>query len=268
MNAKSRSTLEKYESFLRVKGYSERTISIYLCYASKFLAYFNKDIYHISNSDIENYFLRCDFSSKSKQNQIINSIKLLFRHVAKKEIKTKVIERPRKEKRLPKIIDKDFLLERIDKIENLKHKAVLSLAASVGLRVSEVINLKISDIDSKRMVITIRQAKGRKDRIVPLSENILFLLRKYFKQFNPKEYLFNGQKKPQYTASSCNELVKKYIGEEYHFHLLRHFAFTNLVDQGTDISIVQKLAGHSSIKTTSIYLHLSTSKMQNLPLAL
>ena len=118
------------------------------------------------------------------------------------------------------------------------------------------------------MVIIIRQSKGNKDRIVPLTENILNLLRLYYKQYKPKDYLFNGQNGLKYSPESCNKIVKKYIGKDYHFHLLRHSCFTNLTDQGIDLRIIQKLAGHSSSKTTEIYTHVSTELLNKLPLAL
>ena len=135
------------------------------------------------------------------------------------------------------------------------------LAYSCALRVSEVINLKIEDIDSKRMLITIRNSKGRKDRMVVLSPTLLETLRDYYKQYRPKKYLFNGQNhfNLRYSSGSCNELVKKYIGKEYHFHLLRHSGATAMLENGTDISIIQKILGHNNIKTTMIYTHVSTS---------
>ena len=176
--------------------------------------------------------------------------------------------RPKKEKKLPQIIDKDYLLSKINAINNLKHKAIISLGYSVGLRVSEVINLKISDIDSKRMIIIIKQAKGRKDRIVPLLNHILFLLREYYIQYKPKEYLFNGQSKLQYSASSCNKIVKCYLGKIYHFHQLRHSSFTSMYEAGTDIYTIQKIAGHNSQKTTQIYTQISTKTLKGAKLPL
>ena len=136
------------------------------------------------------------------------------------------------------------------------------------MRVSEIINLKICDIDSKRMIININQAKGKKDRIVPLTIAILQLLREYYKEYKPKEYLFNGQNNSRYSSTSCNKIVKKYLGEDYHFHLLRHSCFTNLTEQNVDIRTIQKLAGHSSTKTTEIYTHVSKNRLQSLPLAI
>ena len=114
------------------------------------------------------------------------------------------------------------------------------------------------------MFIYIRNAKGNIDRLVPLSENILALLRAYFKEFRPKVYLFNGQFYLQYSTKSCNQIVKKYIGKDYHFHLLRHSSFTSLLESGVDLRIIQKLAGHSSSKTTEIYTHVSNNVLQNI----
>lgn len=268
MNIKTKSTLEKFEKYLGFKNYSDRTIEMYLHYSYKFLIEFDKDIYHVSQKEAINYLMNRKYTSISQQNQIINSAKLLYKYVVGSKIGILDVERPRKEKTLPKVIDKDFLLKRIEKIENIKHKAIISLAYSVGLRVSEVINLKIKDIDSKRMIININQAKGRKDRIVPLTQNILELLRKYYAEYKPNEYLFNGQFDLKYSSTSCNQVVKKYLGEDYHFHLLRHSCFTNLTGQNVDIRTIQKLAGHSSTKTTEIYCHVSKNRLNSLPLAL
>jgi integrase/recombinase XerD len=171
--------------------------------------------------------------------------------------------RPRTEKKLPKVIDSSFIVSQLEKIENLKHKAILSLTYSVGLRVSEVVNLRIGDIDSKRMIITVKSGKGRKDRVVPLSPKVLKLLRDYFVKFNPREFLFNGQKSLKYSVRSCQKLYKDLIEKSSSIHKLRHSCFTNLLENGTDIRIIQKIAGHSSIKTTEIYTHVSLNFLQN-----
>lgn len=268
MNTKFESVLLKYNKKLKYFNYSERTIEMYIHYTNKFLLNINKYPQHLTSLDFENYLLNYNFSSISQQNQIINSIKFLYEKVLNKKYNKVDFQRPRKEKTLPRIIDKDYLLEKINKIENIKHKSIISLAYSVGLRVSEVINLKVKDIDSKRMVININQAKGRKDRIVPLTQNILFLLRDYFKQYKPNEYLFNGQFGLKYSSTSCNQIIKKYLGNDYHFHLLRHSCFTNLTDQNVDIHTISKLAGHNSTKTTEIYCQVSKNRLNSLPLAL
>jgi integrase/recombinase XerD len=260
--------LKIYIEKLKYFNYSKNTIRDYSHYFEKFLLEINKYPQHLTSKDFENYLLNYKFSSVSQQNQIINSLKFGYDKVLNKKYNKVDFQRPQKEKRLPQIIDREFLLDKISKIENIKHKTIISLAYSVGLRVSEIINLKINDIDSKRMIINIYQSKGKKDRIVPLSENILELLRIYWKVCKPNEYLFNGQNSSQYSSESCNNIVKKYLGKQYHFHLLRHSCFTHLLESGIDIRIIQKLAGHKSSKTTEIYTHVSTDLLIkiNLPI--
>jgi len=239
-------------------NYSKNTIKIYLFYINQFLEKQSENIQRINSKDFQQYLDGYNFTSISQQNQVINSIRFLYKYGLEKKYDKVSFERPRKERKLPQIIDKDFLLKRISLIENLKHKSIISLAYSTGMRVSEIINLKINDIDSNRMIINIRQAKGRKDRINPLSPNVLPLLRKYREKYNPKTYLFNGQFSLQYSANSCNQLVKHYIGEKYHFHLLRHSFATALLESGVDLRVIQMMLGHSSSKTTEIYTHVST----------
>ena len=253
---------------MKYLGYSKHTLKIYGYYIKEFLDGVNISPTRLQSLDFQNYLNVYNFKSNSQQNQVISSIKFLYSKVLNKKYKLVDFKRPLKEKKLPQIIDTEYLLKQISKIKNIKHKSIISLAFSVGLRVSEVINLKIEDIDSKRMIININNAKGRKDRIVPLSENILILLREYFTEYRPKIYLFNGQKKPQYSSTSCNKIVKKYLGKQYHFHQLRHSCFTSLLECGTDIRIIQKLAGHNSSKTTEIYTHVSTNLLNkiNLPI--
>jgi len=191
----------------------------------------------LTSSDFQTYLDGYNFTSVSQQNQVINAIRFLYKFGLDKKYDKVSFKRPKSEKKLPKVIDGEFIKTQLSKIENIKHKAILTITYSVGLRVSEVVNLKIEDIDSKRMIIHIKNAKGRKDRIVPLSQNVLELLRNYFTQFEPKEYLFNGQTSLKYSPNSCNKIVKKYLGENYHIHQLRHSCFTNMLESGVDIRI-------------------------------
>ena len=259
--------IEMYRKDLQLKNYSENTIKNYSSQVEVFL---NKQSIlftepsKINESAIKDWLLQ--FKTRNSMCHSISAIKLFYRLTIKQPLKFKNIEYPRSEKKLPKVIDTKFLLDKISKIDNLKHKSIISLAFSTGMRVSEICKLKIEDIDSKRMVIKVLNAKGRKDRIVPLSENILMILRDYFKEYRPKEYLFNGQNSLQYSARSCNQIVKKYIGKEYHFHLLRHSSFTALLESGVDLRVIQKVAGHASSKTTEIYTHVSTNVLQKIPL--
>ena len=261
--------VEMYSNDLKLKNYSQNTIDNYVSQVTLFLKHFesvaNKPS-EINENKIKEWLLLT--SSINSRKHRLSAVKLFYILTGKQPLKFKYIEYPRSEKHLPQVIDKDFLLDKISKIENIKHKAIISLAFSTGMRVSEIINLKISDIDSKRMIINIRQAKGTKDRIVPLSPKILDLLRIYFKEYKPIDHLFNGQFSNQYTSTSCNQIVKKYLGEEYHMHLLRHSCFTSLLESGTDLRTIQKIAGHSSSKTTEIYTHVSTNMLNkvNLPI--
>lgn len=268
MNNLENSTLKTFQNYLKLKNYSSRTILSYTGYLCSFIKYTGKSALHLSANDFIKFVNSFNFTSYQQQNMYISACKIFYEKILNRKFIKIDFSRPRNEKRLPQIIDKNKLLNNILKINNLKHKAIISLGYSVGLRVSEVINLKIEDIDSKRMIINIKQAKGKKDRIVPLSKNILELLRNYYKEFKPKEYLFNGQKSLQYSSGSCNQIVKKYLGKDYHFHLLRHSCFTHLIENGTDCRIIQKIAGHSNIKTTEGYMQVSTNVLSkvNLPI--
>jgi len=247
-------------------NYSPRTIKIYLYYTNQFLENINKYPTSITSSDFQTYLDNYKFTSISQQNQVINSIRFLYKEVLGKKYNKVSFKRPKPEKKLPRVIDGEFIKEQLSKIDNLKHKTILTLTYSVGLRVSEIINLKIEDIDSKRMLIHIKNAKGRKDRIVPLSETVLDLLREYYKEYRPKDYLFNGQKSLQYSVGSCQKIYKKYIDKNTSIHTLRHSSFTNLLESGNDLRVIQKIAGHSSSKTTEIYTHVSNKILNKVKL--
>lgn len=250
--------VQKYSEHLEMKGYAENTINTY----SKCLYYFLKEYRHIctkpseiNKKQIVEYLKISPSVSILKQR--IGAIKLFYKHITKQPLKFKYIEYPRKKKSLPRIIDSQDIIESISRIRNLKHKSILSIAYSVGLRVSEVINLEIKDVDSKRMLIHIRNSKGGKDRFVPLTKHILLLLREYLKKYSPVEYLFNGQSSLRYSTNSCQKIFKKYIDKKGSFHQLRHSSATHSLEAGTDISLIQKMLGHSSIKSTMIYTHVS-----------
>lgn len=251
-------------------NYSENTIKVYLSYFKEFVNSFSeKNVRHISYDEIVDYLndlLENDKLSSTKQNQIINCIKFYYEKILCQPRKFYKLKRPRGEKKLPRVIDQQDLIGKITIIPNLKHKAILTLTYSVGLRVSEIVNLKIEDIDSKRMLIHIKNAKGRKDRIVPLSDNVLKLLRFYYKEYKPKEYLFNGQNSLRYSIGSCQQIYKKYVDTSTSIHNLRHSSFTHLLENGTDIRLIQKIAGHSNIKTTEIYTHVSSKLLSQVQL--
>lgn len=251
---------------LKYLNYSDKTIKSYLFYINQFLELLEIPPSRITASDFQSYLDKYQFTSVSQQNQVINAIRFLYTHGLNKKYDKVSFKRPKSEKKLPRVIDGEFIKEKLSKIGNIKHKGILSLTYSVGLRVSEIVNLKIEDIDSKRMLIHIKNGKGRKDRLVPLSQNVLNLLREYYKQFKPDEYLFNGQNSNKYSIQSCQKLYKLYIDKNSSIHTLRHSSFTNLLESGTDIRIIQKIAGHSSSKTTEIYTHVSNQLLSKVKL--
>jgi integrase/recombinase XerD len=239
-------------------NYSPRTNHNYLSHIKRFIdSLGDKQIIHCNSEDFQNYLNNYNFTSVSQQNQVINAIRFLYKEVLGKKYDKVSFKRPRSEKKLPKVIDSEVIKSKLSEIENIKHKAILTLTFSVGLRVSEVVNLRIEDIDSKRMLIQIKNAKGRKDRIVPLSQTVLDLLRIYYKQYKPIEYLFNGQNSEQYSIGSCQKIYKKYIDSDSSIHTLRHSSATALLENGTDLRVIQKILGHSNVKTTEIYTHVS-----------
>jgi integrase/recombinase XerD len=181
-----------------------------------------------------------------------------------------LLHRPKKEKTLPNVLSKEEVKMILEAHTNIKHKVMLSLIYSCGLRRSELLNLKPSDIDSKRGIVIIRKAKGKKDRIAPLSEKILILLREYYKLYKPQTWLFEGQEpNVQYDERSLsnvlNQALKKTsITKPVSLHWLRHSYATHLLESGTDLRYIQELLGHKSSKTTEIYTHVSTREIQKI----
>jgi len=176
MNEKGLPTLKICEQKLNYLNYSPITKENYLGHISRFITSQTKSTAHLNSKDFQSYLDNYQFTSVSQQNQIINAIRFLYKYGLDKKYDKVSFKRPKSEKKLPKVVDGDFIKSQLSKIENLKHKTILTLPYSVGLRVSEVVNLKIEDIDSKRMIIHIKNGKGRKDRIVPLSEKVYFKL--------------------------------------------------------------------------------------------
>lgn len=262
-------TLEKVEVKLRFQNYAETTINTYLSYTSKFLEHFNTDVYHIPIKDAQHFLEHYNYTSRSQQNQFISAVKFLYANVLGYKLKTLNIKRPRKQKKQPRIIDAELLAEKIKLIENLKHRAILTLGLSCGLRVSEVVNLRWDHLNRKRNIINIIGAKGNKDRAVVLNDNLITLLEDYYREFRSKKYVFNGQSKLQYTASSIQKLIKKYIDPKESFHCLRHAYSTYAIDNGTELKPLSVSLGHNSTKTVErYYFHQSTRTLSTIKQAI
>ncbi|WP_439553752.1 tyrosine-type recombinase/integrase [Flavobacterium macrobrachii] len=208
--------------------------------------------------------------SSSYQNQIVNSIKLYFKTCRDTKIEVDKIHRPKREKVLPNVLSKAEVKAILNAHENIKHKMMLSLIYSCGLRCGELLALKPVNIDSKRNIILLKNAKGKKDRIAPLSLKILELLREYYKLFKPTTYLFEGQKPgTSYDSRSLQQVLKQAlqkagISKPVTLHWLRHSYATHLLESGTDLRYIQELLGHNSSKTTEIYTHVSTKSIQQI----
>ena len=214
------------------------------------------------------YILKNKFSS-SYQNQIVNAIKLFFKIVKESSIEIDKIHRPKREKTLPNVLSKEEVLKIIDASENLKHKTLLALIYSAGLRISEALNMKLKDIDSTRMLIHVKNAKGKKDRYTLLSEKVLLLLREYYLVYKPKEYLFEGQFGGMYSSRSAQVILKQSaekagIRKPITLHTLRDSFATHLLESGTDLRYIQDLLGHSSPKTTMIYTHVTNDSLKKI----
>lgn len=263
-----------YLELLNQKRYSLNTIRTYSAYIKDFsYAFKDKPLEDVTKEEINNYMLELIQKHKisgTEQNQRINAIKFYYEKVLGHEKNTYYLERPRSEKPLPKVFSKQEVISIIKQCTNLKHRCVLSMIYSAGLRRSELINLKLSDILADRNQIIIRQAKGKKDRYSLLSPHLLKELRTYYKAYRPKEWLFEGQKPgTQYSTSSIRKVLiiaAKNAGIKRRItpHMLRHSFATHLLEQGTDLRYIQSLLGHSSSKTTEIYTHVSTSEISKI----
>jgi len=262
--------LDDFKKLLTIKRYSYRTIKSYSNALKTFFSYFNyKNPENINPSDIEQFINKMvvdDNISQSYQKVLVGAIKLFYNELLRKNFKLNYLYPDRPEKKLPVVLDKSEIKILLNSIQNLKHKAILSLIYSAGLRLSEVIEIKLTDIDSKRMLIKIVQGKGEKDRYVMLSDKLLVLLREYYREYKPKEYLFEGQKGGKYSSRSVQAIFKEAlrksnIKKKASVHTLRHSFATHLLESGVDIRIIQQLLGHNSLKTTQIYTQISSSKI-------
>jgi len=258
---------EKMMLKLRELRYSEKTLKTYKSLFEEFINHYpTQDIDKIDEQKIIAFcqYLVIDRKvSASYQNQAINAIKFYYERVLGGHRKFYFLERPNKEKSLPMVLNLEEITSILKALTNLKHKAIITLIYSAGLRISEATNLKIKDIDSKRMQIRIEQGKGKKDRYTLLSVKTLSLLRTYFKEYKPKEYLFEGQNGGQYSTRSIQiifqEICQKVgIIKKVSVHTLRHSFATHLLENGTDLRYIQVLLGHESSKTTEIYTHITT----------
>lgn len=262
-----RSCPKEYFDELERKRYAPNTVKSYISFFEHFINFYkSKKLVEITEEEIKLYLQKLIQAGKSDSyvNQGLNAIKFYYEVVLKMPNRFYSIERPPRAESLPNVISKEQVKLMIDRTYNLKHKCIISLLYSAGLRRSELINLKLEHIDSKRMLINIKNGKGKKDRITLLSNNLLEKLRLYFQTHKPKKYLFEGRDGIPYSGTSIGNIVAKAgrkagVKTKVKPHTLRHSFATHLLESGTDLRYIQVLLGHNSSRTTEIYTHVATN---------
>jgi len=267
--------LEKANQYLSVGHYSSHTIRNYLS-ELRFLFVYYPDVNPINFTEdmLMCYLLYLSKTlgcSRVKCRMAAQSISFFMRHVARRPYVIPTIIYPRPSSTLPPIMSPQEIMKLLDSIQNIKHRTILMMLYSTGMRVSEIANCKIADIDSKNMRIKIVQGKGAKDRYTVLSEQVLFELRAYYLIYKPIQYLFNGSRRgSKYSIRSIQHLMQKALikvgleSNNYTIHTIRHSFATHLLDNGTDLYTIKELLGHTSLQTTMKYMHLTTRRIDEI----
>ncbi len=263
---------ESYLQKLELKHYAFNTSKTYINLFEKFInEHKGIPLNEIDELQIRKYLQKLVLQNKSSSyiNQMINSIKFYYEIVQGMPNRFYSIERPRKQHKLPKVISLEEVDSIIKSTNNIKHKCIVSLLYSAGLRRGELLNLKLEDIDSKRMIINIKDGKGNKDRISILSSLVLADLRIYYKEWKPRNYLFESPRGGKYSPASVLTIIKRAskragIKKNVSPHMLRHSFATHLLENGTDLRYIQVLLGHSSSKTTEIYTQLQLIRLKSI----
>ncbi len=267
-------TYTQMKDELIMKGYSDKTVKSYLGHIRRFEEYLNISVTDINADHIKRYMyylIHDKETSHSFANQALSSIKFLWIYILHRSgVEIEMLSRPKKELRLPNVLSKEDVSHILNALQNEKHKTILFLIYSAGLRVGEVVRLQIKDIDTKRMLIKVRQGKGRKDRYTLLSEVALKQLKKYYLLYKPELWLFPGGKDGSFLTERTVERIFENactvakIKANVSVHSLRHSFATHLLEGGTDLRYIQELLGHSSSKTTEIYTHVTEKKLSNI----
>lgn len=276
-NTKERdNVIQRYKQHLTLRSYSANTQRNYLHAFSSFLSSISpKHPNQLKKEDILQYMqdlIHDRKPSESYQNLIINAIKFWYEQVENLPRTLYELPRPKNREPLPKVLSLNEVTLILKKTENLKHRSILMLAYGAGLRLSEIIGLKLTDINSQRMIIRVNSGKGKKDRELTLPDKLLLLLREYVTLYKPKEFLFEGQDNHnQYTSRSAQQVIKQAalragIKRTVTMHMLRHSYATHLLESGTDIRYIQEALGHESIRTTEIYTHVAKDRKPASPL--
>ncbi|OUS02962.1 integrase [Flavobacteriales bacterium 33_180_T64] len=258
--------LNNFFKYLRGKRYSKSTLDCYVTYIADFIDYHTAiPIENLTNRDVELYIETIYIKRKysiSTQRQFISALKLFIVFEPSTQIDGLELVRPYRSRKLPIVLSQEEIITLITRAKNLKHRVIIALLYSAGLRISELINLKIKNININRRQILIKNSKGRKDRYVSLAESILPLLQNYLMTYRPDLYIVEGKPSVQYTSSSVRKFLKKYafqgqITTRVTPHILRHSYATHLIENGVGLRHIQELLGHSKPETTMIYTHVA-----------
>jgi len=274
LSDKGREDIDMYKRWMETNRYPASTVQTYTAMMVKFLRFVSpREAGQCTADDlisiVEQYVLPNGFS-QSFQNQLISSVKKFYSHIYRKTIDPGSITRPRPRHNLPNVLSKDEVKKILSVTANEKHRVMLSLIYACGLRRSELIQMIPGDIEKSRGLLRIRQAKGFKDRIVPISEKTIEMIDNYLVHYRPERYLFEGQRAgEQYSPTSLEKVLKNAcakagIRKPVTLHWLRHSYATHLLESGTDLRYIQELLGHKSSKTTEIYTHVTTRGIQNI----
>ncbi|MEN7981872.1 MAG: site-specific tyrosine recombinase/integron integrase [Nanoarchaeota archaeon] len=258
--------IKELTNYCILKGYSKQTIKSYTYNVSRYLSFLEKSRLNPSKDSVKCYLLTLNLSINSMRLQYA-SLSFFFREILHQPFNFEEVPIKKKEKSLPKIISKGKIKEIIESCENIKHKVIVKILYSSGLRLQELVDLKRKDIDFERNTIYVKKGKGKKDRITIISENLKLDLLKYYSNYNfSTEYIFEGRN-GKYTKKSIQKVLDK-LGEKVGIkltpHMLRHSFATHLLESGTDIRHIQKLLGHSDLSTTQIYTQVSNKELQNI----
>jgi len=259
---------------LEINGFSNATQKAYIRHIRDLAKYHKKSPDDLSLEDLyqyQYYLTKEKNYSSSYYNQAVAAMKFLYGFTLKKDWNIHNLPYRKKSKKLPVVISKEEVFQLLSVIDNKRDKTIVYLLYSAGLRVSELVNLKVSDLDSKRMVINIHQGKGRKDRNVMLAESLLDVLKQYWLESRPEIYLFPGKVPGNpLTREAINNLLKKYsskagITRNISPHTLRHCFATHMLEDGTNIRVIQLLLGHKNVSTTTVYTHVARNYIEEAP---
>jgi integrase/recombinase XerD len=253
--------LKNFNELMFLKNFSEKTVRNYISIVTNVSNSLGKNSESVTETDLRGYLLGKRNYSSSTRMAVINAFKCYYRLCFDKDFDNKILPRPKVEQKQPDILSTEEVQSIINSFINLKHKTIVCLMYSCAMRVGEVTNLKVKDIDAKLNKITIKNGKGKIDRIVMLDKSVLELMRKYWEVYQTKEYLFEGAKGGRYSEKSIQTLVKVAtakagINKKISSHSLRHSCLTQMIKNGVDLRTVQKIAGHKNINTTAGYIKL------------